>query len=275
LFVVTTNGPSHHALAIAAMQRGVKRVLVSKPLACTLSDAEEMVRMADENQVRLAVDHGLRHDSTYKWINEKIQSGEWGALRSVYVMRNGIGLGCLGVHSFDLVNSLVKSHPMEVTGWIDEPVWENPRGSEFTDPGGLVVMRYQNGVKGIVSQLEDGAGPMSVEINLTGARIQVCEKFGKLELATKDPSWVAKSGKSAPLVRTENPAGAVSHDVFDLMKKVLLDLASDQPLQSHAGFGKQSFEILLAAYLSHEAGNIPVALPIDEEKARQKFLPIT
>jgi hypothetical protein len=118
---------------------------------------------------------------------------------------------------------------------------ENPRSKEFIDPGGLVVIQYQNGVKGIVSQIEDGSGTMSVEINLTGARVRINEKFDQLEVVTKDSSQVAKPGKPIQLMRVEHPVGVVSQDIFELIRSVLLEVAADVPLKCDAIIGRQSF----------------------------------
>jgi len=275
-YIITTNGPSHYTLAKEAIKNGVKRIMVSKPLACTLQEAKEMVKLAEENNVRLAVDHGLRYDKTYNWLKEKIMSGKWGVLRSVYVMRNGIGLGCLGIHSFDLVNFLADSPVKTVVGWVDKPIRENPRGKQFIDPGGLVVLNYENGVRGIISQIEDGAGPMSVEINLTRGRIRVNEKFREIDIVTKDPEKTGKPGKPVPYEKIEIPKEIqVRHDIFELMKGILDELAGETSLKCDARDGQNSLEILVAAYLSSERGNIPVELPLIAEVELNKFLPIT
>lgn len=276
LWIVTTNGPSHFPLAKAAMESGVKRILVSKPLACTLHEAREMVALSKHHGVRLAVDHGLRHDQSYNWLRSKIRSGEWGILKSVYVMRNGIGLGCLGVHSFDLINSLTEARVREVTGWVDAPVGVNPRGSGFCDPGGLVILTYENGVRGIVSQIEEGAGPMSVEINLTGARIRVNEKFREMEVIRRNGSHGFKAGSPAAYEKVELPSSlSVRHDTVELMERVLEDLAGDAALKCDAILGEHSVEILVAAHLSSERNHSPVALPLEGEEALHRFLPVT
>jgi predicted dehydrogenase len=275
--LIATNGPSHAPIAIEAMQHGVKFLLVTKPFACKLADADQMQAMAKEKDVRMVVDHGLRHDETYEWLVGNIQSARWGALRSVYIQRPGIGLGCLGVHSFDLANQIMGAVPVKVTGWLDEPIGKNPRGAEFVDPGGLVVLDYGNGRKAIVSQIEDGSGPMSVEINCNYAKIRVDEKFRVLELVEKEIGAVAKPGKPVPLTRTENPQGRPpSHDIFDLMEKVIRELVSDDAApKADAAHGIRSLEILVAAYISHQNGNMPVSLPLTEEADRNRFIPVT
>jgi len=276
LVVITTNGPSHYGLAKYAIDNGVKRLFVSKPLTTTLAESRHLVELAAQYGVRIAVDHGLRHDKTYSWIKENIQSGIWGELRSIYVMRQGIGLGCLGIHSFDLINDLTDSKAESVVGWVDEPIRINPRGAQFIDPGGLAILNYENGVKAVVSQIEDGSGPMSVEINLTGARIRVNEKFGEVDVVTKDPHKVGKPGKPVPYERVEIPDEfAVSHNVFELMESIITELIGDKPLKCDVSHGQASLELLVATYISNENGHQPINLPLTEESALTKYISVT
>src|SRR5690606_38665984 len=113
---------------------------------------------ARKKNVRLAVDEINRFDPVIQHRREKIGSGAWGKLKSIYIQKPGIGLGCLGTHSFDLINFLTGTDPLRVTGWVDDPAGKNPRGEHFRDPGGLVIIEYKDGIKGIVSQIEEGAG---------------------------------------------------------------------------------------------------------------------
>ncbi len=276
VLVICTNGPSHASISLAAMENGVRYLFVSKPLACTLTDAQKIVVKAAETSTRIVVDHGLRHDPSYNWIKIQQASNAFGKLKSIYIQRPGIGLGCLGVHSFDLANFLVGDSPQKVSGWVDAPIKTNPRGEQFVDPGGLVILEYQRGIRATIVQNEDGAGPMSVEINYQFARIRVDEKFGMLEVVAKDQNFQPSPGKSAQVVKTLNPQGfEVKHDIFYLMRNLLEELISDKPMKSDAAHGLRSVEILVAAYMSHEKGNISVVLPLVDETYLHRFLPVT
>jgi predicted dehydrogenase len=57
-FIITTNGLSHYLLALEAMRQKDKRILVSKPLACTLYEANEMIRVAQEKRSGLPLTIG-------------------------------------------------------------------------------------------------------------------------------------------------------------------------------------------------------------------------
>ena len=274
--VICTNGPSHKVLAERAMQEGAKRLFISKPLACSIADSLAIQQMANETNTRVVVDHGLRHDKSYIWLREQVINKTYGELVSAYIQRPGIGLGCLGVHSFDLANYLFGKNPERVTGWIDEPVKKNPRGEEFVDPGGTVILEYGGGNRALIEQIETGSGPMSVELNFNFARVRMDEKFRTMEVVSKDPEFVPGPGRPAPLDRQINPHGEeVKHDIFYLMKQLLLELAGDGEMEADIGFGVTSVEILAAAYQSHEEGNKAISLPLTSEEFINRFLPVT
>lgn len=276
LLVVATNGPSHASISLNAIQHGIKKLLVCKPLACSLAEANALMSAAKVNGVVVAVDHGLRYDRTYRWIVDKLRETTWGKLLSVYIQRPGIGMGCLGVHSFDLANFLFGAVPERVTGWLDAPRSKNPRGEHFIDPGGLAVLNYSGERKAVIVQNEEGSGPMSVEINCQLARIRVDEKFKTLEIVQKDRNVVHAPDRPAPMVRETNPEGITpDHDTTELMKRIIQDLITGGEVRAKGEFGLRSVEILSAVYHSQASGNIPVALPLQEKSAIEQFLPVT
>jgi predicted dehydrogenase len=64
--VVVCNTGSHAGPAIAAAEAG-KHVLVEKPMATTVAEAETMVAAADRNGVALMVGYMKRHDPAYRY----------------------------------------------------------------------------------------------------------------------------------------------------------------------------------------------------------------
>lgn len=268
ILLIATNGPSHAPIAMEAIKQGIQFILVTKPVATTLQDARLLQEMAQRQKVKIAVDHGLRYDTTYKWLKQSQREGKFGDLKSIYIQRPGIGLGCLGVHSFDLSTYIAEAEIETVTAWIDVPVGKNPRGEQFVDPGGLVVVQYRNNVKAIINQIEEGSGPMSVELNYTKARIRVDEKFKVLECVYRDEN----KKFDIQLNPHQNP---VSHDTIQLMSAVIEDLVFGANLNADLKWGILSFEVLLAAYLSSESDHYPVKLPISSKEAAERFLPVT
>src|SRR5215468_6222182 len=55
LLIVATHAPSHHGLVLAAIESGVRRILCEKPIACSVAEAEAMVREAERRGALLVV----------------------------------------------------------------------------------------------------------------------------------------------------------------------------------------------------------------------------
>lgn len=272
---IATNGPSHAKLAIQCMKDGIKHVMVEKPLACSLEESLEMMEIAKAENAKLAVSHPRRFSKNYGLIREMIKNGELGEFRNIYIQRTGIGLGCLATHSFDLANFISGMTPKAVTAWVDVPLKTNPRGEQFVDPGGTVVLDYGNGKKGLISQIEDGAGPIFVEINLTAGRVHIDEKGDILEIIKRNLNVTKTPGKGAAYERIVNPSNIGGKRVLvDELQWLLEDLVISNEPASGVGCGYDSIEVLIAAYVSHENGHCPVSLPIDS-KHHSKWLPVT
>jgi len=82
LDAVHVNTPDHlHAApAVAAMQRGLD-VLVPKPTAATVRDADAMIQTARETGRMLVVDFHKREDPRFKEAETRYQSGRYGQLQ--------------------------------------------------------------------------------------------------------------------------------------------------------------------------------------------------
>jgi predicted dehydrogenase len=88
--VIATSAPSHHAIAKQVIAAG-KHCYVEKPLTLVSSDAEELVRMADEAGVVLMVGHLMEYHSAINWIRDCIASGELGDVLYLYAQRLNLG----------------------------------------------------------------------------------------------------------------------------------------------------------------------------------------
>lgn len=269
LVIIATHGPSHFEIAREAINSGVKMLIISKPVTTSYTDALKLQELIKKNGVKVAVDHALRHDSTYKWIRENIKKEKWGSVSRVTIERSGIGLGCLATHSFDLANYIFDCSPSRVTGWVDKPVNINPRGAQFIDPGGLAVLDYGNDRKAIISQVENSIrGFMMVTIYCERAVLKVDAKNQKMTVETLDNKGMRKLSTNPHNIE-------VHHDVTSLMKKILYDVLNNQKLIADFVFGLEAIKILIGLYGSHHQGNRPLKLDKEEITKFDKNLPIT
>lgn len=100
-----------------------KHVLVEKPLANTLEDAEKMISVAKEQGVRLMVGHIERFNPAVKKLKEIIDQNRFGTLTSIIARRVGIFppqikdanvVLDLAVHDIDIFNYLLEKKPSEI-----------------------------------------------------------------------------------------------------------------------------------------------------------------
>lgn len=276
LVVVSTTAPSHRELVEAAVDAGARAILCEKPIACSLSDAREMVERCRKADVAFAVSHVRRHVPAYRWIAENIAAGCWGELRGIRASVPGIGLGCLGTHFVDLMLLLAGTPLASVAGWIDQPLGENPRGAEFVDPGGVVVGETEDGAMLYLHQIEDAAGPHLVTIDLTGARVVVDEWARSVDVLVRDSSVPTGPGCGPRFVHQELPPDRpLDLDVVRLVAAVLEELSTGVGPTCAAEHGCRSLEAIVAAYTSHDQGHAPVNLPLQDPAAVDRILRIT
>ncbi|HAA75154.1 TPA: oxidoreductase [Candidatus Latescibacteria bacterium] len=76
----------HCDAAVRALRAG-KHVLVEKPIALSLRDADRMVREADRAGKHLMVAHVLPFFSEYAFLADCVQSGQYGALQGAHLKR--------------------------------------------------------------------------------------------------------------------------------------------------------------------------------------------
>ncbi|GAI84663.1 unnamed protein product, partial [marine sediment metagenome] len=67
---IVTPDPFHVELSIAAAEAG-KHILLEKPIAQTVEEAQKIKKAADANGVRLMIAHILRFDSRYVQLQEQ------------------------------------------------------------------------------------------------------------------------------------------------------------------------------------------------------------
>lgn len=76
---ITTSSGSHGSIGIAALKAG-KHVLVEKPMAMNLDEAQEMIQLAEQAGLQLAVISQRRFEQHYSKAKQMIESGHLGKI---------------------------------------------------------------------------------------------------------------------------------------------------------------------------------------------------
>jgi predicted dehydrogenase len=128
--VIALPAQFHAEMAIRAIENG-KDVLVEKPIALTVPDAERAVKAARDAGRVFMTGHILRFNPAFERLLALVDEGTLGALRYVHAHRLGLGkfhaefdaLWDLGPHDLSMIVALTRSEPTAVHG----------EGSAFVD----------------------------------------------------------------------------------------------------------------------------------------------
>jgi predicted dehydrogenase len=122
--IVMALPPQFHAnLSIRAVEAG-KDVLVEKPIALTVPDAERAVQAAKDNHRVFMVGHVLRFHPAFEKLKALVDEGELGDIRYIHSHRLGLGkfhtendaLWDLAPHDLSMILAITGTAPLEVRG---------------------------------------------------------------------------------------------------------------------------------------------------------------
>ncbi|MBI1797938.1 MAG: Gfo/Idh/MocA family oxidoreductase [Candidatus Eisenbacteria bacterium] len=119
--VVAASAIQHHPIAKALLEAG-KDVYVEKPLALTVGDAEELVRLARERDRILMVGHLLLYHPGVRHLKEMVRRGDLGDILYIYSQRVNLGkvrrdenaLWSFAPHDLSVILHLLEMEPVDV-----------------------------------------------------------------------------------------------------------------------------------------------------------------
>ena len=120
--VIATSVGSHYKLGSEALEAG-KHVLIEKPLAATVAEAEELVRLAQACRRTLLVGHTFLYNPAVTALRQIIQAGEIGDIYYINATRASLGLyqpdvnvlWDLAPHDISILNYVLCSAPTSVS----------------------------------------------------------------------------------------------------------------------------------------------------------------
>ena len=153
--VIATPEQAHAIPCVLAAEAG-KHILVEKPIATTLRDAENIIEAADAARVKLMVGFTLRFFPQYIYAKQSVERGDLGQLVSVFARRTNLitrqekmkgrtgVLNFLGVHDFDVMRWIIGSEPESI---FCEQATSVPSAYPVENET-FAIIRFQNGVIG-------------------------------------------------------------------------------------------------------------------------------
>jgi predicted dehydrogenase len=127
--LVATPPASHVTVAMKALAAG-KHVLVEKPLATSVADAEALVAAAADNDLQLMVGHTFEYNPAVRQLRDIIRSGQLG--RVLYIDSARLSLGLyqrdvnviwdLAPHDISITSYLLDELPVATSVWAQRNI---------------------------------------------------------------------------------------------------------------------------------------------------------
>jgi len=274
---IATESGYHPEISIYAMNKG-KHVIVEKPMALSIEDADRMIAAAKENNVKLCVSHQNRFNKSVQMLRNAVEQDRFGKLingtarilwnrnMSYYTQAPWRGTWELDggtlmnqcIHNIDLLQWMLGGEIDTVYSQCDTFL----RDIEAEDFG-AVLIRFKNGAIGIV----EGSAcvyPKNLEetLSIFGEKGTVC--IGGIAV-NKIENWrfsdeldfeddILKSQEG-------DPDSVYGFGHIPLYKDMIDAINENREPLINGEQGKKGMSIILAAYKSRKTG-LPVKFPM-------------
>jgi UDP-N-acetyl-2-amino-2-deoxyglucuronate dehydrogenase len=283
LLAVCTPSGLHAEGVIAASRAGVSNIVVEKPMALRLPDADAMIAACDENGTRLFVVKQNRYNLPIKKLREALESGRFGKLvlgavrvrwcrrqdyydqaawRGTWAMDGGV-FSNQASHHVDML-----AYMMGEVASVKAMAATRLVSIEAEDTG-LALLRFASGALGVV-EATTAARPVDLE-----GSISILGENGTVEVGgfAMNEMTVWKFADEKPedaevldRYRT-NPPDVYGFGHHEYYRDVFAAIAKEEPPLVDGREGRKSLEVITAIYESIESGR-EVQFPFTPRYAR-------
>jgi predicted dehydrogenase len=259
------NRPRQHLETVRALAPNGIHLLCDKPIALTLDDADEIVRVAADAGVHLMVPFNPRGQLGPRAVKERIDRGELGEVRLVHAVKLGKvpltipgidaswlvdpaeagfgGFGDIGMHAVDALRWLIGREPMGVYARIHSGV----RPELAVDSIGSATIWWEGGA---ISTLTSGWGNPDGYPFFLDARFEVVGSRGAARV-----EHPYQELRLADATHSERLAAARSDAVWNL--DAFIDaVRRDVPPPITGEDARRALALMLACYASAASGEV-------------------
>ena len=165
LVAIATESGKHAEIAVDCINAGC-HVIVEKPIALSIEDADRIIAAAEKMNVKVAANHQNRFNASIRKIREAVEQKRFGRIfhattqvrwsraesyykqaswRGTWEMDGGALMNQC-IHNIDLMNWMLGEEPEEVIAMTDNL----NHGYISVEDIGLAIVRYKNGAYGVV-----------------------------------------------------------------------------------------------------------------------------
>lgn len=217
---ISTNAPSHYELSKKSLQAG-KHTFCEKPLTLRAAEADELVRIAEDKDLRLMVGHVMVYHPAVRRIKDILDSGEIGDL--LYINSIRVNLGIARSHENALWS--LTPHDLSIILYLFEgehPVGVSATGKDFLTPGveDIVFLSLYFNQQNMAHVRASWLDPQKLrKLIVVGSKgIVIFNDIGKDSVIEVYDKWIK------PL-----PDGTFEHNCNDEAK--IYEIPADEPLK--------------------------------------------
>lgn len=241
--------PDHAEQTVGCAEAGVRAVYCEKPMAATLSQAEQMIAACRRANTLLVINHNRRFQANYRRLADEIAAGALGELITAYLHWGSGRLGNVGTHFIDAIRLLTRREVQAVSATLDLSGRPDCRGNEFRDPGGWALLRMDGGLMTILNAPDYAKDPGEIIVSGSLGRAIVQGNDVHLEFwdGRRDHWPAVKDGRSSMDVAVEEIVAALDHG---------------HPVSSPGEEGLKDLEVILGCHASHARHGAWTELPL-------------
>lgn len=279
LVAIATESGKHAAIALDCIEAGCN-LIIEKPIALSLEDADKIIKKAEEKNVKVCACHQNRFNKSVQKIREALEMGRFGRMfyGTAHIRWNrgyeyysrakwrgtweqdGGALMNQCIHNIDLLRWMMGDEVEEVFGMTDRL---NHPYIDAEDMG-IAIVKFKGGSYGIVEGTTD-IYPQNLEetlylfgekgtVKAGGQSVNVIEEWRFADMLD-DPQEVKARFH-------ENPPNVYGYGHTPLYRDVIEAVQDDRAPYVDAAAGKRALELVLAIYKSAYEG-CKVKLPLE------------
>lgn len=279
LISIATESGKHAAIALDAIDAGVN-VIIEKPMAMNIADAEEIIKRAAEKNVKVSACHQNRFNVAIQEVRKAVEGGRFGKLshasinvrwnrnKGYYDQAPWRGTweedgGCLMnqcIHGIDLLRWMMGDEVVEVYGATRQQFHDYLEAEDV----GVAVVKFKNGAIGTIEGTTN-VYPQNLEETLYLFGENGTVKVGGKSTNTIDV-WdfkdeTAEDQKNKGL--EEETSNVYGNGHTSLFADVIEAIKEDRAPYVDGVAGRNALEMVLAIYKSQKEG-MPVRLPLTD-----------
>jgi UDP-N-acetyl-2-amino-2-deoxyglucuronate dehydrogenase len=280
LVAIATESGKHAKIALECIEAGC-HLIVEKPIALSLRDADAIIAKAKEKRVLVCTCHQNRFNKSIQLLRKQIEAGSFGKLlygtaqirwnrNETYYQQapwrgtweqDGGALMNQCIHNIDLLRWMMGNEIMEVTGITDNLKHPYIEAEDF----GTALLKFKNGSYGIIE------GTVSVYPENLEESLAIFGEKGTVIVTGKSVNQISVwqfAGETMGLKEVtekynENPPTVYGYGHSPLYADVIDAIENNRPPYVTAEDGRRALELVLAIYQSASLGK-SVKLPLEE-----------